>query len=226
MPAVVLVHGSGFGDRDATVGQIKLFKDLALGLASRGIAVLRYDKRSRVHATLMRDMTGLTVSRNGSTTRSRRSTCSGTAGLAQADGAISAEEQAQITEIEQLMARIAAQKPGDASNTERIFGAPESYWRDLRSYDPPAAAAQMEEPMLVLQGERDYQVTMEEFSRWTSALGDRLDVSFHSYATLNQPFVAGNGNSLPAAYNTPGHISEEAVRDAARWSITLAPGRQ
>ena len=50
VPAVVLVHGSGPGDRDATVGQIKQFKDLALGLASRGIAVLRYDKRTRVHA--------------------------------------------------------------------------------------------------------------------------------------------------------------------------------
>ena len=61
VPAAVLVHGSGPGDRDATVGQIKQFKDLALGLASRGIAVLRYDKRTRVHANLMRDLPGLTV---------------------------------------------------------------------------------------------------------------------------------------------------------------------
>jgi len=61
VPAVVLVHGSGPGDRDATVGQIKQFKDLALGLASRGIAVLRYDKRTRVHGNLMRDLPGLTV---------------------------------------------------------------------------------------------------------------------------------------------------------------------
>jgi predicted dienelactone hydrolase len=37
VPAVVLVHGSGPGDRDATVGQIKQFKDLAVGLASRGL---------------------------------------------------------------------------------------------------------------------------------------------------------------------------------------------
>ncbi|CAN5818315.1 hypothetical protein BH24ACI5_BH24ACI5_24340 [soil metagenome] len=61
VPAVVLVHGSGPGDRDATVGQIKQFKDLALGLASRVIAVLRYDKRTRVHANLMRELPGLTV---------------------------------------------------------------------------------------------------------------------------------------------------------------------
>src|SRR5689334_13050802 len=49
-PAVVLVHGSGAGDRDATFGPNKPFRDLAEGLASRGIVVLRYDKRTRVHA--------------------------------------------------------------------------------------------------------------------------------------------------------------------------------
>lgn len=48
-PAVVLVHGSGPNDRDETVGPNKPFKDLAWGLASRGIAVLRYDKRTMVH---------------------------------------------------------------------------------------------------------------------------------------------------------------------------------
>lgn len=46
VPAVVLVHGSGPQDRDETIGAHKVFKDLAWGLASRGIAVLRYDKRS------------------------------------------------------------------------------------------------------------------------------------------------------------------------------------
>lgn len=45
-PAVVLVHGSGPQDRDASTGPNKPFLDLARGLASRGVAVLRYDKRS------------------------------------------------------------------------------------------------------------------------------------------------------------------------------------
>jgi fermentation-respiration switch protein FrsA (DUF1100 family) len=49
VPAVVLVHGSGPNDRDGTGGVNKPFKDVATGLASRGIAVLRYDKRTRVH---------------------------------------------------------------------------------------------------------------------------------------------------------------------------------
>ncbi len=48
-PALVLVHGSGPNDRDESIGPNKPFKDLALGLASRGIAVFRYDKRTKAH---------------------------------------------------------------------------------------------------------------------------------------------------------------------------------
>lgn len=48
-PAVVLVHGSGPNDRDETIPPNKPFRDLAWGLASNGIAVLRYDKRTKVY---------------------------------------------------------------------------------------------------------------------------------------------------------------------------------
>ena len=45
-PAVVLVHGSGPHDQDETVGANMPFRDLAWGLASKGVAVLRYEKRT------------------------------------------------------------------------------------------------------------------------------------------------------------------------------------
>ncbi len=47
-PGIILVHGSGAGDRDETLGPNKTFRDLAWGLASRGVVVLRYDKRAKV----------------------------------------------------------------------------------------------------------------------------------------------------------------------------------
>jgi dienelactone hydrolase len=50
-PGVVLVHGSGPHDRDETIGPNKPFADLARGLAARGVAVLRYDKRTWAHPT-------------------------------------------------------------------------------------------------------------------------------------------------------------------------------
>ncbi|PLS17821.1 hypothetical protein CVD28_08970 [Bacillus sp. M6-12] len=48
-PVVVLVHGSGAHDRDETAYVNKPFRDIAVGLANDGIAVLRYDKRTKVH---------------------------------------------------------------------------------------------------------------------------------------------------------------------------------
>jgi uncharacterized protein len=45
-PAVVLLSGSGPHDADETIGPNKTLKDLAWGLASAGIATLRYPKRT------------------------------------------------------------------------------------------------------------------------------------------------------------------------------------
>jgi dienelactone hydrolase len=62
VPAVVLVHGSGQNDRDETIYNNKPFKDIAEYLASKGIAVLRYDKRTYIHATKMaQNISELTV---------------------------------------------------------------------------------------------------------------------------------------------------------------------
>jgi uncharacterized protein len=47
--AVVLVHGSGPQDRDSVIGPNRPLLDIARGLAGRGVAVLRYEKRTRAH---------------------------------------------------------------------------------------------------------------------------------------------------------------------------------
>ncbi|SMC56981.1 alpha/beta fold hydrolase [Pedobacter africanus] len=48
-PLVVLVHGSGPQDMDETFGPNKPLKDLALGLAAKGIASIRYVKRTKIY---------------------------------------------------------------------------------------------------------------------------------------------------------------------------------
>jgi len=63
VPAVVLVQGSGASNRNLAMGPNQAFYDIAVYLSSHGIAVLRYDKRTYVHATeLMQEYgTGFTV---------------------------------------------------------------------------------------------------------------------------------------------------------------------
>jgi len=59
-PAVVLLGGSGPNDMDEGLGPNHIFKDIAEGLSSRGIVVLRYDKRTHDYAAKM-DLQHITV---------------------------------------------------------------------------------------------------------------------------------------------------------------------
>lgn len=272
VPAVVLVHGSGPQDRDESIGPNKPFRDLAAGLASRGIAVLRYDKRTYVQRSngaplsnytvreeviddalaavsalraqpridasrifvLGHSLGGMLVPRIAAADASIAGfvVAAGPAAtiedaivaqahyLASVDGSISAGDQKRIDEAKALHDRVRAITPAGATSGRLISGAPESYWLDLRGYEAPVAARAVKAPLLILQGERDFQVTMADLSRWKSVLSSRRDVAFRSYPSLNHLFIAGSGPSLPAEYQKPGHVAEQVIHDIADWVLT------
>lgn len=272
-PGIVVVHGSGPLDRDGTIGPNKPYRDLAVGLASRGIAVLRYDKRTLVHGqkmlsetdgtvddeviddaraavALLRtlpeidddrvfvlghsfggmlapriaqsvpDLAGLIVMA-GATRSIEQALVEQTRYLLMADGLLTDDEKAQLMEVEQLAGQIRALDDDDRRSTELIAGAPAAYWLDLRGYDPTVLAAQSSLPMLILQGERDYQVTMRDFDRWRRAVDSRANVTLKSYPKLNHLFMAGEGQSLPSEYTVPGNIDAQVIDDIARWIESL-----
>ena len=103
------------------------------------------------------------------------------------------------------------------------FGFPASYWLDLRDYDPVSTAAALDKPMLILQGGRDYQVTVEDdLARWKAGLAHRPDVAVRVYGADNHLFFPGKGPSTPAEYEPPQHVDPAVVADIAEW---LAPNR-
>ncbi|MCL2881410.1 MAG: lysophospholipase [Coriobacteriia bacterium] len=53
IPSVVLVHGSGPQDKDETIKAVAPFRDIAEALADKGIATLRYDKRTQTYGKEM-----------------------------------------------------------------------------------------------------------------------------------------------------------------------------
>jgi dienelactone hydrolase len=272
--AVVLVHGSGPNDRDESVGPNKTFKDLALGLASRGIAVLRYDKRSKVFGArlaaikyptvkdevvddalsavaqlrktpkidparivvLGHSLGGMLIPRigaadarvaglismAGATRQLEYAMLEQTQYLAAADGRVTPDEQKVIDAMEALVKTVAALTPADAPESKPIQGVPASYWLDLRGYDPATAAQSLKQPLLILQGERDYQVTMgDDFAKWKAALGSKPGVTFRTYPALNHLFLPGTGKSVPAEYETPGHVPADVISDIAAWIAAL-----
>ena len=95
--------------------------------------------------------------------------------------------------------------------------APEAYWKDLDAYRPAQTAAALTIPMLILQGERDYQVTLADLQGWRDALGGRANVTIKSYPTLNHLFLPGEGKSTPSEYDRAGHVPDLVLDDIAGW---------
>ncbi|WP_278469969.1 alpha/beta hydrolase [Gimesia maris] len=271
VPAVVLVHGSGPQDRNETTGPNQPFRDLAEGLASQGIAVLRYEKRTKHHRLKMVLLSGsLTVreesvedavsavrflqaheridgnrvfvlghSLGGYLLPQIGAEEQGIAGLislagsarpleeivleqmkylSALNGEAAEESQQKLQDLEKQVAMVKSLdlKPETPAG-QLPLGIPASYWLALRDYDAAERAKTLQMPLLILQGQRDYQVTMDDFARWKQALGNRKDVRFISYPKLNHLFMAGEGPGTPAEYMIPGNVAEEVVRDIAAW---------
>jgi dienelactone hydrolase len=246
--AIVLVHGSGPNDRDETLGPNKPFRDLAWGLADRGMAVLRYEKRTRQHGAKLaanrtftvRDETTEDAALAVTLLRSRKEidpkrifvlghSLGGTLAprIAVEDGALAgiivlagATRPLQEVAREQLI-YLSSLTPG-APNPEEALQtllkrAPDSYWEDLDAYQPAQVAATLRIPMLILQGERDYQVTQADLEGWRRALRGRSDVTIKSYPTLNHLFMVGEGKATPVEYERPGKVAEFVLDDIANW---------
>jgi dienelactone hydrolase len=72
--------------------------------------------------------------------------------------------------------------------------------------------------MLILQGGRDYQVTVaDDLSRWRAALADRPDVTIRVYEADNHLFFPGRGPSSPAEYEHAQHMDPAVITDIANW---------
>lgn len=134
--------------------------------------------------------------------------------LASLDGTIDSDEAAGIEEIRGQGERV---KKLEISDGELVLGAPKTYWQDLAGYNPAAMAQSLTVPMLILQGERDYQVTMVDFKGWTDALQKRDNITLKSYPALNHLFISGSGKSTPIEYKEPGNVAQVVIEDIAAW---------
>lgn len=273
-PAVVLLSGGGPFDRDETSGSNKPLKDLAWGLASRGVAVLRFDKVTHTHGHvvnapdftmtgeyvphavaavhLLRHQPGVDPARVFVVGHSMGGKVAPRVASAEASVAglviLAGDTQPMHRSAVRVVRYLAALGPGviPEAMVEEItrqaamvdspdlspstpagalpFGMSASYWLDMRGYDPVAAAAALDKPMLILQGGRDYQVTVaDDLSGWRAGLAHRPDVTIRVYDADNHLFFPGAGPSTPAEYEPPQHVDAAVVNDIAEW--LMAGGR-
>ena len=92
------------------------------------------------------------------------------------------------------------------------------YWRAFEKIDPIVDAHQLEIPMLLLQGGRDFQVVDTDWQLWKKGFPADPRVSFRHYPALNHLGIAGEGPGTLAEYNKPGgHVDAQMIGDIASW---------
>lgn len=246
-PCVVLVHGSGPSNMNEAAGAQKPFLDLARGLSERGIAVLRYDKRTFVYreksvpAGKKSDYDAETVDDALSAVvlaRRQAEVCADSVyvvghslgamlapRIAELDGKLAgivclAPPARKFREIlcEQmayLSGENEAQVKAQVDAVAAQLGA--DYMEMDERYSPVDVAKTLNIPMLVLRGERDYQVTSADFNLWKSGVGGRPNVFLKAYPRLNHFFTEGDGRPSPAEYNLPNHIPAFVLDDIATF---------
>lgn len=266
-PAVVLVHGSGPLDRDGTIGPNRPLRDIAQGLAARGIAALRYDKRIRVHpvaatfdpdfnldsevtddavaaVAAMRQTPGIDPGRvfvfghslGAMLTPRILERADGAAGgimfaaasrsmldlipeqmerMGALQGVDPAAQAERLDTINDLIARVRA---GEAApDAISILGARAAYLRDADALDPVAEARAISQPLLVLHGGADIQVTDVDRQAWEAGFAGDTRVTLRHHQQLGHLGIAADADAPLASYAVPGTVDDGLMDDIAAW---------
>lgn len=268
---VVLVHGSGPGDKDETIGPNKIFYDLALGLASKGVATFRYDKRFHTYPELMSKQFDLydetindaiaallAVQNDTSLTFGTYAMLGHSLGAysmpliadslrRRLDGAILFSANARrledlieyqmkyltgfdalITDDEEQMiientARARNIRQGNYSDSTAadvlLAYWPGKFWKGIADYNPVATVLKNDTtPFLILQGEKDYQITMEDFAMWENAVGNKPNIKMKSFEGLTHLFTPTDAEiGSPQDYFIPNNVDEKVINEIAMW---------
>jgi dienelactone hydrolase len=273
-PAVLLVQAFGPKDKDDTFFAVKPARDLAEGLATRGILVMRYEKRTKQYfqrmlgkpytaadETVDDAITALEFLRHQPEVDSHRVFLGGhdlggylAPRIATDDGKLSGlillaanaspiedmmmydltawftkmakapgtsqksidSTKMQIESAKEQVARVKKLEPGDA-DAPSLLGLSAEYWLDLKGYNPVDVAVKLNIPILVIHGERDFQVPPQDIKLWQDGLAERHNVTIHSYPNLDHLMVAGAGESTDADYKKPGHVAPQVVDEVAKF---------
>jgi len=277
-PAVVLVSGSGPNDQNETVGPNHPFLDIALGLAARGIASVRYDKRTRDYPRSINQRTFtltqeyvpdalaairllqhqpdidprlvfvLGHSQGGTYAPLIAKRAPEVAGvillaagaetlaaalerqvryLATLPGAIGANAKAELPNVMDQVAKIdnPAELERDQPGDVLLGGVGPAYYLSGYRYNGVATAREIPQPLLLLQGDRDYQVTVaNDLDVWLRGLRGREGVSVVEFPKADHLFLDGTGPPTPVEYEKPGHVDPKVVATIAAWIDKVKAG--
>ena len=95
------------------------------------------------------------------------------------------------------------------------------YFKEMGEPPVESYLKNLKKPILVMQGEKDFQVKADtDFRLYKELLADHPNASFILYENLNHAFVPSVYGSISKAkqeYGVEQHIGENVIADIARW---------
>lgn len=99
------------------------------------------------------------------------------------------------------------------------------YFKEMGEHQSSNYLVKLEKPILIMQGEKDFQATLEnDFAAYKELLNDKKNVTFKVYENLNHlfvPSVYGNIMKAMKEYKVEQHIGKNVIKDLADWIFNV-----
>ena len=270
VPAVVLVPGSGPSDKNLSRYNNSAFKDIADYLAKKGIASIRYDKKTYTYAekivdvieefTIKEEMMDdavyasnllkndlrinndkvfiLGLSLGGMIAPRIDAEGGEFAGIIIMSGSprkfseiLYDQNMAVVNSLEGENREKALQqlndymKPFDELETMSdedakkiiLAGASGYYYKDLDSHPPEIYLKDSSKPIMILQGEKDFQVYADkDYVAYQEMLEGKVNVTFKLYPGLNHYLIKSTTGTV-SEYQESNNVDETVLQDITNW---------
>jgi dienelactone hydrolase len=140
--------------------------------------------------------------------------------LATLPGSTGAQARASLPVAEREAATIDDAAALEKANPATILyaGAGPAYFLSGLRYDEVATARSIPQPLLLLQGDRDYQVTVaNDLDVWLAGLKRRRGVTVEQFADADHLFLDGTGPPTPLEYDTASHVDPKVIAAIVDW---------
>jgi pimeloyl-ACP methyl ester carboxylesterase len=140
--------------------------------------------------------------------------------LATLPGPVGANARAALPQVTREVAEIdnPAALQRDQPGTVLLGGVGPAYYLSALRYNEVATARSIPQPLLLLQGDRDYQVTVtDDLDVWRRGLAGRKGVTVVRFPKADHLFLDGTGAPTPLEYQAPGHIDPKVIATIASW---------
>ncbi|MGO9387538.1 MAG: alpha/beta hydrolase family protein, partial [Methanobacterium sp.] len=135
------------------------------------------------------------------------------------EGEMTDQQKADLESLKVKVDRVKELKISDNIPPEDLpLGIPLAYWVDLNNNRTSDAVKNLIIPVLVLQGERDYQVSStKDFEGWKTALKFNEKATFKLFPYLNHLFITSKSKSTPQEYAVEGHVDGDVINVITEW---------